>query len=164
MLPSVYLDSNVFGYVAARPFGDPIVAEHQRITQDWWKIAPQHYTLVTSEVVFAEIARGDPNAARQRIALLEGIVLLKSSTKTQKLAKSLVHVGVIPPKAIDDASHIAIAAINQIDYLATWNLRHIANETKLPEIRRVLAAWDYHAPKICTPATLMEVLHERRGL
>ena len=161
MLPTVYLDSNVFGYVAARPFGDPIVAAHQRITQDWWKIAPQHYTLVTSEVVSAEIARGDPSTARKRMALLEGIVLLKSSTETEKLAESLIHAGVVPHRASVDASHIAIAAIRRIDYLATWNLRHIANETKLPEIRRVLTMLDYHTPKICTPAKLMEVLHER---
>ena len=128
MLPSVYLDTSVLSYIAARPFGDPIAAEHQQITQDWWKIAPQHYTLVASVLVRKEVARGDPSAARKRIALLEGIVVLDSSAETQKLAKSLVHAGVVPPEALNDASHIAIAAVNQIDYLATWNLRHIANE------------------------------------
>ena len=119
MLPSVYLDSSVLSYIAARPFGDPIVAEHQQITQDWWKIAPQHYTLVASVLIRKEVARGDPSAARKRIALLEGIVILESSTETETLAESLVRAGVVPPKALDDASHIAIAAVNRIDYLAT---------------------------------------------
>ena len=164
MLPSVYLDTSVLSYIAARPFGDPITAEHQRITQDWWKIARQHYTLVASEVVYAEAARGDPNAARKRIALLEGIEILESSSETEKLAELLIHARVVPSKAFVDASHIAIAAVNRIDYLATWNLRHIANESKLPEVRRVLTALDCHTPRICTPATLMEVLHEKRRL
>ena len=133
MLPSVYLDTSVLSYIAARPFGDPIAAEHQRITQDWWKIAPQYYSLVASEVVYTEAARGDPNAARKRIGLLKGIVLLKSSAETDKLTEFLIHAGVIPPKALDDASRSAIAAVNRIDYLATWNLRHMPT---IPNFRR----------------------------
>jgi hypothetical protein len=67
----------------------------------------------------------------------------------------LVEQGIVPAKAAEDALHIAVATIHGVDYLLTWNCRHIAN----PEIQRNIAAYleqiGLFLPFICTPEELL---------
>ena len=162
ILPTAYIDANVISYVAGRPYGDPTTAVNQRITQEWWQLAPQYFTLVASLMVKREVGKGDSCAARERLALLEGKVLFETSTDATNLALHLVQSGAVPSKAFNDALHIAIAAVNGIDYLVTWNLKHVANDTKLPEIYDVCSGWGCQSSRICTPKKLMEVIYEKR--
>ena len=68
---------------------------------------------------------------------------------------ALVGQGIIPSKAAEDALHIAVATVHDVDYLLTWNCRHIAN----PEIQRGIAAYleqiGLSLPFICTPEELV---------
>ena len=63
--------------------------------------------------------------------------------------------GALPPKALDDSLHIALFAVHGIDYLLTWNCRHIDNAETKPIVRSVCAAHGYSGPEICTPQELM---------
>jgi len=58
-------------------------------------------------------------------------------------------------KARTDAAHIAIAAVHGMDFLVTWNCRHIANAEKEPHIREVCARHGWRCPEICTPEQLL---------
>ncbi|MGH7214742.1 MAG: hypothetical protein ACREIT_08260 [Tepidisphaeraceae bacterium] len=63
----------------------------------------------------------------------------------------------LPDKAATDAGHVAVAAVHGIDYLLTWNCRHIANAALRPKIEDVCRAAGYRPPVICTPDELLEV-------
>jgi hypothetical protein len=72
------------------------------------------------------------------------------------LAKELIQAGALPAKAADDALHIAVAAMNGIPYLLTWNCRHLANATMRPVIEEICVGKGVKAPIICTPEELLE--------
>ena len=72
------------------------------------------------------------------------------------LAEELIIKGAIPEKAELDAYHIAVATVNGIDYLLTWNCSHIANAVMRPKVEAICRFCGYEPPVICTPQELME--------
>jgi predicted nucleic acid-binding protein len=153
--PKVYLETSVVSYLTSRPSRDLVIAGHQQITSDWWLIARDKFLLVTSQLVIQEASVGDEKAAQKRLKVLQSIELLEISESALTLAQALVTSGPIPNKAIEDALHIAIAVINGIDYLVTWNCKHIANATMRSDIEKVCRSQNYQPVTICTPEELL---------
>jgi len=58
-----------------------------------------------------------------------------------------------------DALHLAVAAVNSVNYLLTWNSKHIANAAMRPRIEALCRQAGYEPPTICTPEELMEEEH-----
>jgi predicted nucleic acid-binding protein len=154
MKRKVYLETSVISYLTARPSKTILGAAHQQITQSWWESRDQ-YELVISESVWRECAAGDSLAAQRRLVILENLPLLVIDENALNIASELVQEGIIPSKAAEDALHIAIATVYGVDYLLTWNCRHIAN----PEIQRGISAFleqkGLFLPFICTPEELL---------
>ena len=155
MKSKVYLETTIVSYRAGRPSRDIIIAGHQRITQEWWE-RRSRFDLFVSEAVVEEAARGDAVAAARRAALLGGIPVLDLSVEVQDLANRLLRGHAVPENALVDAVHIAVTAVNQINYLLTWNCRHIANAAVRGKIEQACRAAGLQAPAICTPEELME--------
>jgi predicted nucleic acid-binding protein len=147
---SVYLETSIISYLAARPSRDLIVAAHQQITQDWWEIRNQ-WELVISALVISECQAGDTKASERRLSYIQGLFLLRLNDETINLAESLLQGAALPTKAKDDALHIAIAATYEINYLLTWNCKHIANANQRPTIENICRTAGYPPPIICTP-------------
>ena len=156
MKPRVYVETTVVSYLTARPARDVVVAGHQRSTIDWWETAPERFHLVVSELVREEAGLGDPDAAAARLSVLAPLASLRSSAEAERLTKSLIDTAALPEAAIQDAAHIAIAAANGVDYLVTWNFRHLANAAARPQIESVCRHAGLRAPVVCTPEELME--------
>jgi len=109
-----------------------------------------------SEFVIAESSQGYPEASARRLSALEGIPLLDVTEDVRKLAAALIAEGPIPERAEIDAYHIAVATVNGMDYLLTWNCTHIANAVMRPKVETVCRNHGYEPPTICTPQELME--------
>lgn len=150
---TVYIETSVISYLAARASRDLVVAGHQQITQDWWNTR-QQWDIYVSALVVNEAGFGDSGAASQRLALIENIPALAIDAAATGLARQLLKEAALPGKAMDDALHIAVAAVNGMDYLLTWNCTHIANATKRPLIMAICEAAGYRPPVICTPEEL----------
>jgi hypothetical protein len=156
-MASVYLETSVIGYLASRPGADNIFAANQLLTQEWWNDHRMNFELFASQAVVDECLAGDPTAAQERLVFLDGIPVLSINAKTQNLAQKLmIHIG-LPAKAAIDAIHIATAALNRIDYLLTWNCKHIANPAFRRKIEVVLDEAGLPSPVICTPQELLNV-------
>ena len=112
--------------------------------------------LFVSQLVVRESAGGDVGAARDRGAFLEGIPRLGITDAAGELAARLVERGAVPRKAAEDVLHIAVAAVHGVDYLLTWNCKHIANATMRQAIERVCREVGYEPPVICTPEELAD--------
>jgi hypothetical protein len=151
----VYLETTVVSYLTARPSGTVITAAHQQITMEWWERRRHDFDLVVSELVLREAEGGDPEMARRRLDALAGVPRLALTESALLLAGEFLQRRLIPEKAAEDGLHIAIATVNQVDYLMTWNCAHIAN----PEIQRKLAGVlrerGLALPFICTPEELL---------
>ena len=156
MKPAIYIETSVISYLTARPSRDIHTASQQNITADWWNLRRNDFALYTSELVYTEAARGDKQAAEKRLAIIKTMTELETTESAIKLAKALLIEGSLPSKAEIDAFHVAVAAIHGVDFLLTWNCRHIANAIKRPEIERVCRNMDYEPPVICTPIELLE--------
>lgn len=151
---TVYVETTVIGYATSRPSRDLIVAVHQQMTREWFPRAARRYELFVSQLVIRESSSGDQEAARERLALVEGIPLLAVSDAAGELAASLVDQRAVPRTAAEDALHIAVAAVHGVDFLVTWNCAHIANAAMRSEIERVCRERGYEPPVICTPEEL----------
>ena len=152
--PSVYIETTIVSYLASRPSRDLVVAAHQQVTMAWWEGPRTRYRCFVSALVVQEAEGGDADAAKRRMAILDGIPLLALTDDVLRLAEALVDNGPIPTKAAVDALHIAVAAVHGVDYLLTWNCRHIANASMRRVIGRICAQAGYEVPVICTPEEL----------
>ncbi len=157
MKSSIYLETSVIGYLAMRLSGVLRVAANQQVTRDWWDNHRQNYELYISRYVIDECSDGDSVAARERLVFLEGIPSLEVSDIAKTLANDLLTMVPLPPKAVIDALHISVAALSGVQYLLTWNCKHIANPALHARIEFVCRAMDCEPPIICTPQELMEI-------
>lgn len=155
MKKSVYVETSVVSYLAARPSQNLVAAALQQVTAMWWENHRHLFDLFISELVIAEADQGDVGAMEKRLKLLKNIPELKITEEVVQLAKKLLQEKALPEKAIDDAMHIALAAVHGVDYLLTWNYRHIDNAETKPLVRAVCAVAGYQCPEICTPQELM---------
>jgi len=155
MKPKVYVETTVVSYLAAPPSRDLIIAAHQQITREWWQ-GRKRFDLYVSQIVAQEAGGGNPEAASSRLKTLEGISVLELTPESRDLAERLLTQGPIPEKAALDALHIAIAVVNGMDFLVTWNCTHIANAAMRIMIEAVCRSLGYEPPVICTPEELME--------
>ncbi len=152
----VYIETTVVSYLMARPNRDVVIAGHQQVTHEWWDTRRASYELCISQLVVKEAGAGDPQAAQERLDVMKDMTLLETSQEALDLAKALVQAGALPAKAADDALHIAVAAMNGVPYLLTWNCRHLANATMRPVIEGVCTGKGVKTPIICTPEELLE--------
>ncbi|MDX8399784.1 MAG: type II toxin-antitoxin system VapC family toxin [Gallionellaceae bacterium] len=108
-----------------------------------------------SALVHSEAKLGDIEAAKRRIALLEGILPLELTSEVYELANRLVVGSALPAKAKEDSFHIAIATVHGMDFLLTWNCKHIANATMRSKILSICEKAGYQPSVICTPEELL---------
>lgn len=155
MSPKLYLETTVISYLTARPSKDLITAAHQQLTQEWWENRSRDFDLYASQLVVQESSAGEAEMAAKRLAFLDEVPLLAVSPACVDLARRLVDKGPIPQKASVDALHIAIATVNGMDYLLTWNCKHIANAEMQTAVTNICRAAGYEPPVVCTPEELM---------
>jgi hypothetical protein len=154
-MATAYIETSVISYLTARPSPVLLAAAHQQVTREWWDHHRHRFDLHISQLVLDEAARGDPDAAALRLAALEGFAVLEATQSAAELVDMLISDRALPSAARDDAAHVAIAAVHNMDYLVTWNCRHIDNAEAKPLIRSVCAVHGYVCPEICTPEELM---------
>lgn len=156
MKQKLYIETTIVSYLAAKLSNNTIVAGRQVLTSEWWEQRRNAFDLVVSELVVQEAVEGDPEAAGKRKHYLDGIDSLAISDDAVLLAESLVSEGAVPEQFGEDALHVAICAVNGIDFLLTWNCKHLANAIRRQKIIEVVEKNGYHCPVICTPGELME--------
>jgi len=151
-MPTVYIETSIVGYLAARSASDVIFQARQKLTKRWWDDRRHSYDLLVSQFVIDEVSAGDETAAQERLAFVDGIALLDAShPDIGRLADMLIDQHLLPQKAKTDAQHLAVATIFGVDYLLTWNCKHIANADRLPSIYSTLRNEGYEPPLVVTP-------------
>ncbi|MGE0605733.1 MAG: type II toxin-antitoxin system VapC family toxin [Pirellulales bacterium] len=154
-MDTLYIETSIVSYLRQKPSTQVVAAARQLLTHQWWNDERSNYELVVSQYVIDEASGGDPTLAAERLELLDGIPLLPNAPEIPRLANEIMALGVLPPKAQVDALHIASVAHYRIQYLLTWNCKHIANAKILPRIHNLLTALNIPIPIICTPEELL---------
>ncbi len=154
MKENVYVESSVISYITARPSRDLVVSARQAITSEWWEKKRKQYNVFISELVIEEISSGDKDAAKKRLEVVKEIPGLEITEIARDLASLLISNNAVPVNSPEDALHIGLAAAQGMDYLLTWNFKHINNATKRAEITELIESQGYLSPVLCSPEEL----------
>ena len=155
MTETVYIETSIIGYLSARSSNNLILMANVEATREWWDSRRSQFALYISQVVLDEVARGDRAIAAQRLEILRDFPLLEVDQAVQNLAAQFLRQSNLPLKAADDALHIAVATVYGLDYLLTWNCKHIANAQIQKKLAQISLNSGYELPIICTPYELM---------
>jgi predicted nucleic acid-binding protein len=157
MARSVYIETTVASYFTARPSRDLMIAGHQEATRELWPKLTSEYEAYVSALVYEEAGRGDRDQAQLRLAALKSFPMLDIDDDARSLAEKIIADGGIPAEYPEDALHIAVAAVNGVDVLVTWNFAHLNNPfTRIP-VRRIVENEGYSCPEICSPEELLGI-------
>ena len=157
MKPSVYIETTIISYLTAKPSRDLIIAAHQQITTEWWTDVRPQVDCYISPFLIDEASRGDATYAQKRLDEIVDFTVLEVNEEIENLAQQYFAALQIPEKAKIDAFHLAVAAWHKMDYLLSWNCKHIASGRVQKMMQEINARLGVHTPVVCTPEELMEV-------
>lgn len=154
-MDTVYVETTIPSYLAAHPSRDLIVAANQQVTHTWWRTAADRFELCVSETVLDEIGAGDADMAALRLELVDGMQILRQNEDVNLLLEEY-RVGLrLRGRAEADLPHIAFAVAFEMDFLVTWNCKHIANGKIIQKLRRINSRLGRSTPQILTPSELI---------
>ena len=136
-MESVYLETSYISYLVALPSRDLVIAAHQQITAEWWNTQRDKFDCFISQFVIDEASLGDPDEVRKRLEIVKHLNALEVTAEVEELAGHIIGSGIIPQKAMNDAAHIAVAAIHGIDYICLFRnysgrRERLTNQLKSP--------------------------------
>ncbi|OQY41688.1 MAG: DNA-binding protein [Anaerolineaceae bacterium 4572_78] len=155
MKSNVYIETSVVSYLTSRASRNLIIAAYQQVTHEWWDTQKHNFDVFISQLVLQEASSGDEHAVKRRLQILENIPSLALQNDAVVLANELVQKKAIPEKAMEDALHVAVATTNGMDYLLTWNFKHIANAVMRHKIEYICRENGYEPPVLCSPQELL---------
>ena len=153
--PTLYMETTIPSYLLAEPSRDVISLARQDITRTWWKRDQARYAIFVSEVVIKEVGKGDRREAEKRRKFLEQFPILEAAPEIRRLIDVYLEENVVPAGSGEDAAHLAFASIYQVDFLCTWNFKHLANVFALRRLRQVNEKRGLFVPQVCTPEQLL---------
>jgi len=154
-MPTAYIETTIPSYYTARNARSILQASRQLATREWWDGGCSGFDLVTSTETLNEAGEGDPEMAKERLGLLQQMRVLPVTRQAADLARQLVACGLVPETASPDAVHIALASVHRIDFLVTWNFKHIANPHIRERMRTRINNSGYRMPVMCSPEELL---------
>jgi len=148
---SVYIETTVISYLISRASTSLKLASEQLITQEWWQeVLPKMKPYISTFVV-DEISLGDKSQALKRIEAVSRFEVLQETPEVKTLANLYLKELAIPAKSKVDAFHLAMASIFEIDFMVSWNCKHIANPFFQKKIESINNSFNLITPVICTP-------------
>jgi hypothetical protein len=153
-MKTVYIETTIpsFYFDARR---STTIAVWRQATRQWWDHYRTSYRLCTSAFVTAELERIPTSRARQTLDLLSVVPLLAPPDRLDEIVAEYIRHRLMPRDARGDAAHLAMASLHGIDFLLTWNCRHLANMNKLAHLTSINRRLGLPVPTLTTPLTLM---------
>ena len=153
--PTLYMETTVPSYLLAEPSRDVIALARQDITRRWWLRDQAHFAVFVSDIVLEEAGDGDREYAKRRREFLEQFPVLDMTSEVEALTTLYIEKRIIPARYEHDAAHLALATVHEIQFLCTWNFRHLANALALKRFQQTNEKQGLFVPQVCTPEQLL---------
>jgi predicted nucleic acid-binding protein len=150
----LYLDTSIISHAI-----DDRTPETKQLTLKFFdEIKAGKYEVFVSELLLAEIDRADENTMKKLMGIVKDInpEELDINSEIEALAKKYISEDVIPLKYADDATHIAIASVNELDIIVSWNFEHIVKHKTRVKVTGINTLMGYKPIDICTPKEVIE--------
>ena len=154
-MQKVYVETSVVSYFVGEISKNIIIAGHQASTKDFWGKLNIEIEPIISALVIKEASQGDKEKAESRIKAIEGFTVIDISIQAEDLADLLLEKNGIPKEFPEDALHIAIAAVEKVDFIATWNFKHINNPFTKNKIKQIIEDAGFSCPVLASPEELL---------
>lgn len=146
----VYLDTSVISALF-----DEKNPERKSLTKAFFQKI-ENFEVYISEISTVEIERTPNLRLRGKMKeTIRSLTILSVTDRVEWLAREYIHQQAVPGGYAEDAYHIAIAVLNEIDYLLSWNFKHIVRKTTRDIVRMVNTQNDLKQIEIMTPAELI---------
>jgi len=153
MAASAYIETSVpSAFVTTRT--DPASLHRREVTREWWREQLGRYEVWISDAVILELEQGNWPGQQEAIALVEPLQRLPVDADVVGVAERYVTERLVPAELGGDAVHLAAACVHEVDFLLTWNIRHLANPNKLRHLTVVNRRMGLLTPQIVTPEML----------
>lgn len=150
----VYLETSFFSACVSERTSDKSIG-WRASSLEWWNDRRQAHELFISDEVISELSAPDHRRRDAALEMMRGLTLLEITPVVVLFAESLVSQKVMPGPAIGgDALHVSLATLNQMDFLLSWNVKHLANPNKRTHLAAVCLKLGLAAPVIVTPDML----------
>jgi hypothetical protein len=154
----IYFETSFFGYLTSRPSRDLLKAARQQVSLELWDLRRQVFTPLISRLVLQEATRGDAQAAGLRLVACAQAEVLPITSPAQDFGQRLIDAGAVPASEPEDALHLALATLAQVDFIVTWNFAHMVGPSAKAKLSRHIELLGYTPPLIATPDELLEEL------
>ena len=152
----VYLDTSIPSFLIREHRAEPEIIEMQEVTSRFWE--DKRFQFVISQRVVDEIQAGRRiDKVELRLQAIKKLGILEITEEVEFLAELLLQARALPADQENDAIHVPVATVNGVPYLATWNLRHLANPNQKIQFDKICRAASYFPVKILTPRQLLEI-------
>ena len=144
-----YLDTSV-----PSAYYDNEKPERQEQTKEFWKNLKNHEVLI-SELTVDELEQvEDDDFKKKLLNLVSKYKVLKINKKVEDLAEEYIKEKIVPGRFKNDAIHIAVAVINNVEFLVSWNFKHLVNIKTRQMVNLVNAKNGYENIEIIAPPEL----------
>ncbi len=123
-------------------------------TREWWDRERGDYECFISPVVLDELAEGNYPTQASCLDLVNGMPLLDMHADVMEIAVAYVARKLMPRDPAADAVHLALASYYRMDFLLTWNCRHLANANKARHLEALNVQMGLGTPRLVTPHLL----------
>jgi len=150
-MPSVYLETSFFSACVSTRTSEKSV-EWRASSLEWWTAQRASHELFISGEVITELSAPDFPHSASALAMLQGMNVLEVGPEVEQFAELLVSEKVMPgPSLSGDAIHVAAATIHRMEYILSWNVKHLANENKRTHLAVICMRLGLNPPRIVTP-------------
>ena len=153
MKKMVYLDTTVLSYLVDERES---IKNFIEVTKEWWNTQRKHYNVYLSVETLAELNEGNHPQKAKAIHLTKTIEILPRAKEVEEIAEIYIKHSLMPNDMRGDAIHLAYASVYKIDFLLTWNCKHLANANKKTHIRIINSKLGLFVPEVITPLELFE--------
>ena len=155
-MANVYLETSFFSACVSTRTSDKSKG-WRASSLEWWETRSPRHDLFVSDEVIRELSAPTFKGRGSALAMLRGLRALEISGEASQLAQLLVQHKLMPEPAVaGDALHVAVAIVHGMDYVLTWNIKHLANPNKRSHLGLLCLKLGYELPQIVTPDLLQE--------
>lgn len=156
-MASVYLETSFFS-ACVWDRQDALSIARRDESRRWWVQQRRHHNLYVSAEVVRELSDPTFRNSADALALTAEARDLPLNEEVLGVAKLLVKERVMPgPAGNGDAVHVAASIVHRMEYLLTWNVKHLANSNKLAHLRIICRRIGFAIPDLVTPDFLWDL-------
>lgn len=126
------------------------------VTRAWWDSQRFFFQCYTSTFTLLEVQNSNYPNKEKVVELTQSIELLSFPEEIDEIIEVYISNFVMPKDALGDAAHLAVASYHSMDYLLTWNCKHLANALKFDHIQKINLKLGLITPMIITPKQLFK--------